>query len=162
MWVEKGAVFNNSLVAGASQLAGQLSANGNLQGRQANVILNEVVTANSSQLLGKQEIFGQRADLVLANPNGITCNGCGFINVNQATLAVARPTVEGGVLKSLTGSQTDALLQTDGTINAEGTDVLRLISPSAKLGGNVKGGQAVSILLGKNTVGCRQRSGHCQ
>jgi hemolysin len=148
----EGAVFNNSLVAGASQLAGQLSANGNLQGRQANVILNEVVTANSSQLLGKQEIFGQRADLVLANPNGITCNGCGFINVNQATLAVARPTVEGGVLKSLTGSQTDALLQTDGTINAEGTDVLRLISPSAKLGGNVKGGQAVSILLGKNTV----------
>lgn len=147
-----GAVFNNSAVAGTSQLAGQLAANAALQGRQARVILNEVVTANPSQLLGKQEVFGQRADLVLANPNGITCNGCGFINVSQATLAVAAPTVEGGVLSALRVTNPNALLQVDGTVRAEGTDVLRLIAPKATIGGSVNGGQQISLILGHNAV----------
>lgn len=149
---KEGAVLNNSLTAGASQLAGQLGANANLQGRNARVILNEVVSANSSQLLGQQEVFGQRADLVLANPNGINCNGCGFINVSQATLAVAKPNVEGGLLKSLQVSKVDASLQLDGTVNAAGTDLLRLIAPSARIGGTLKGGQQVDIVLGNNTV----------
>lgn len=148
----QGAVLNNSLAAGASQLAGQVGANANLQGRNARVILNEVVSANSSQLLGQQEVFGQRAELILANPNGISCNSCGFINVSQATLAVAKPTVEGGVLKSLQTTKVDASLQVDGTVNAANTDLLRLIAPSARLGGNVKGGQQVSMILGNNTV----------
>ncbi len=150
---KEGAVLNNALSAGTSQLAGQLGANANLQGQGARVILNEVVSANTSQLLGQQEVFGQRADLVLANPNGISCNGCGFINVSQATLAVASPTVENGAMKSLTVSKADALLQTDGTIRAEGTDVLRLIAPKAQIGGTVNGGQQVSVILGMNTVG---------
>lgn len=148
----QGAVLNNALTAGTSQLAGQVGANVNLQGRNASVILNEVVSANPSQLLGQQEVFGQRAELVLANPNGISCNGCGFINVSQATLAVATPTVEGGILKSLQTSKVDATLQVDGVVSATGTDMLRLIAPSARIGGNVKGGQQVSMVLGNNTV----------
>lgn len=148
----EGAVLNNALTNGSSQLAGQLAANANLHGQSAQVILNEVVTANPSQLLGQQEVFGQRAELVLANPNGITCNGCGFINVSHATLAVGSPQVEGGSLKALRVTKPDALLQVDGTLAAGGTDVLTLIAPSARLGGTLQGGQQVAVLLGQNTV----------
>ena len=89
-----GAVLNNSLIAGQSQLAGKLGANHNLQGQTANIILNEVITRNPSLLLGKQEIFGMAADYVLANPNGITCDGCGFINTNRSSLVVGNPVME--------------------------------------------------------------------
>ena len=86
-----GAVLNNSLSAGQSQLAGQLSANQNLNGQAASIILNEVISRNPSLLLGKQEVFGMTADYILANPNGITCTGCGFINTNRNSLVVGNP-----------------------------------------------------------------------
>ena len=37
--------------------------------------------------MGYTEIAGGNAQFVLLNPNGITCVGCGFINLNQLTLA---------------------------------------------------------------------------
>lgn len=62
-----GAVLNNATSAGHSQLAGQLSANQNLNGQAANIILNEVISRNPSLLLGKQEVFGMAADYILAD-----------------------------------------------------------------------------------------------
>lgn len=87
----QGVVLNNSMVSGQSQLAGQLNANSQLNGQAAKVILNEVISNNPSLLLGKQEVFGMAADFVLANPNGITCTGCGFINTPRASLVVGTP-----------------------------------------------------------------------
>jgi filamentous hemagglutinin family protein len=52
----------------------------------ARFILNEVVSANPSQLLGFVEVAGSPAQVVIANPAGVTCNGCGFINASRATL----------------------------------------------------------------------------
>ena len=66
----QGAVLNNALQSGQSQLAGQLASNNNLNGRAAKVILNEVISQNPSLLLGKQEVFGVVADYILANRNG--------------------------------------------------------------------------------------------
>ena len=68
-------------------------ANPNLQraGASANIILNEVTSTNRSRLEGFQEVAGDRADLILANPNGITCRGCGFINTPRATLSTGQP-----------------------------------------------------------------------
>src|SRR5690606_33375435 len=93
-----GAVLNNALQGGTSQLAGELKANGNLNGAAAKVILNEVIRHNPSLLLGKQEVFGIVADYVLANPDGITCRGCGFINVPRASLVAGKPVIENGNL----------------------------------------------------------------
>ena len=90
----RGAVCNNSMTAGQSQLAGMLEANKNLNGQAAGVILNEVVSRNPSLLLGQQEVFGMAADLILANPNGISCQGCGFINTNNAGLIVGNPLID--------------------------------------------------------------------
>ena len=39
--------------------------------------MNEVTTSNTSLLAGRAEVFGDKAGLIIANPNGITCNGCG-------------------------------------------------------------------------------------
>ena len=102
---QPGAVLNNSREAGLSQLAGQLGANPNLGGREASVILNEVIGRNPSLLHGQQEIFGMAADYVLANPNGISCQGCGFINTSRSSLVVGNPLVENGLLQGYSTGQ---------------------------------------------------------
>ncbi|WP_286718610.1 filamentous hemagglutinin N-terminal domain-containing protein, partial [Thalassolituus sp. UBA2009] len=85
-----GLVFNNSLVNGHSFLAGQLLANPALGGRSASVILNEVTGASDSDLNGLMEVFGDKANIIIANPNGITCDGCGFINTDRASMITGR------------------------------------------------------------------------
>ncbi len=94
----QGLVFNNSLAAGTSALAGDLSANTNFSGRSASLILNEVTGFNSSQLLGRMEVFGSAANLVIANPNGIYSNGLGYINTPRVTLPTGVPQITSGQL----------------------------------------------------------------
>ncbi|NHX21969.1 two-partner secretion domain-containing protein, partial [Escherichia coli] len=83
---KQGAVLNNSQVDANSQLAKKISANKKLKGNTANLIINEVVGNSRSQLLGKLEVAGQQADVLIANPNGISCDGCSFINTPSITL----------------------------------------------------------------------------
>ena len=96
---EDGAVFNNSLVTGNSRLAGQVIANPLFGGRTASIILNEVTGASESELKGLMEVFGDKANVIIANPNGITCNGCGFINTQRATLTTGTPDFSADKLK---------------------------------------------------------------
>ncbi|MGL9737968.1 hemagglutinin repeat-containing protein [Serratia sp. (in: enterobacteria)] len=132
---QPGAVLNNSREAGLSQLAGQLGANPNLGGREASVILNEVIGRNPSLLHGQQEIFGMAADYVLANPNGISCQGCGFINTSHSSLVVGNPLVENGVLQGYSTFGNRNTLSLNGTLNAGG--VLDLIAPKIDSRGEV-------------------------
>lgn len=134
---QPGAVLNNSREAGLSQLAGQLDANANLKaaGREASVILNEVIGRNPSLLHGQQEIFGMAADYVLANPNGISCQGCGFINTSHSSLVVGNPLVENGVLQGYSTFGNRNTLSLNGTLNAGG--VLDLIAPKIDSRGEV-------------------------
>ncbi|MBV8046265.1 MAG: hemagglutinin repeat-containing protein [Paludibacterium sp.] len=122
-----GAVYNNGVAAGASLLAGQMQSNQKLGGRAATVILNEVVSRNPSLLLGRMEVFGQAADLVLANPNGITCNGCGFVNTRRAALLVGTPQWQDGQLHGLASAGTQSL--TIGPGGATANQALDLIAP---------------------------------
>ncbi|WP_233420614.1 filamentous hemagglutinin N-terminal domain-containing protein [Xenorhabdus nematophila] len=133
---QMGAVFNNALEDGVSQLAGELSANSNLNGQAASVILNEVISRNPSFLLGEQEVFGIAADYVLANPNGITCNGCGFINTNQASLVVGNPLVENGILQNFStfDNQNALNIRNNGLSHNE---VLNLIAPKIESNGQI-------------------------
>ncbi|MFJ3167962.1 hemagglutinin repeat-containing protein [Serratia marcescens] len=132
---QPGAVLNNSREAGLSQLAGQLGANPNLGEREASVILNEVIGRNPSLLHGQQEIFGMAADYVLANPNGISCQGCGFINTSHSSLVVGNPLVENGVLQGYSTFGNRNTLSLNGTLNAGG--VLDLIAPKIDSRGEV-------------------------
>lgn len=92
---KKGVVFNNGRTTSATALAGQIGANPALASGTADLILNEVRSATPSQLAGYLEIGGDPADLVVANPAGITCDGCGFINAERAMLTTGRPLFDG-------------------------------------------------------------------
>ncbi|WP_264595544.1 hemagglutinin repeat-containing protein [Sphingobium sp. B12D2B] len=87
----RGLILNNSGQIVSTSLAGYIDGNGNLKtSGPAKLILNEVVSANPSHLAGYMEVAGPAAQLVLANANGITCDGCGFINTPWATLAAGK------------------------------------------------------------------------
>lgn len=86
----QGLVLNNATGATTSALVGSLGANANLNGTAARLILNEVTSNRPSMLLGLIEVAGQAARVVIANPNGITCDGCGFINTSHVQLTTGR------------------------------------------------------------------------
>lgn len=91
----KGVVLNNSQTATSSQLAGNIAGNANLTNGSASTIVNEVTSTNTSTLNGSVEIAGTRANVIIANPNGITCNGCNFINAGTGTLTTGVPVIDG-------------------------------------------------------------------
>ncbi|SQD76921.1 hemagglutinin repeat-containing protein [Moritella yayanosii] len=146
-----GAVLNNSTSAGQSVLAGQLQANGFLHGQAASIILNEVISRNPSLLLGAQEIFGMAADYVLANPNGITCDGCGFINTNSATLAVATPLLKLGAIDGYSTTNNSNSLNI-GNAGLHANQVLQLIAPTINSRGVITAQQSITAITGQNIV----------
>ena len=83
-----GTILNNSASDGTAQLGSTaVTANSNITtGSEANLILFQVTGTDVSDLDGTIEVFGTEAGLIIANPNGITCDGCGFINANRVDL----------------------------------------------------------------------------
>ncbi|MHA3016598.1 Filamentous hemagglutinin / adhesin [Cupriavidus necator] len=86
-----GVVLNNSGQNSQTQIAGWVQGNMQLGNNSASNIVLQVMQPNPSQLMGQQEIAGRRANLLLANPAGITCSGCGVINADRFTLSTGRP-----------------------------------------------------------------------
>ncbi|EOU9832439.1 TPA: contact-dependent inhibition toxin CdiA, partial [Escherichia coli] len=73
-----------------------------------------------SLLQGYTEVAGKAANVIVANPYGITCDGCGFINTPHATLTTGRPVMNAD-------GSLQALEVTEGsiTINGAGLDGTR-------------------------------------
>ena len=86
-----GVILNNSRGNAQTQLGGWVQGNPWLATGSARVILNEVNSANPSQLRGYVEVAGPRTEVIIANPAGIQVDGGGFINVNRATLTTGTP-----------------------------------------------------------------------
>jgi filamentous hemagglutinin len=95
-----GVILNNSRTSVQTQQGGWVQGNPWLATGSARVILNEVNSSNPSYLNGYVEVAGQRAEVVIANPSGISVNGGGFINTSKATLTTGTPIVNGGSLDS--------------------------------------------------------------
>jgi hemolysin len=148
----EGLVLNNSLVAGKSEMAGELQANPQLGGTAASTILNEVVGHNRSNINGPQVVFGAAADYVLANPNGITLNGASLVNAPRATFVVGSATVQDGRLTQFDTQAADELLRVDsgGASNRAGS--LALIAPSIVSSGPIAAGADIDLVLGSNVV----------
>ncbi len=89
----QGVILNNAKDAVQTKLGGWVMGNAFVAGKPASVILNEVNSPNPSQLMGAIEVAGQKAQVIIANPAGITCNGCGFINATRATLTTGEPRI---------------------------------------------------------------------
>ncbi|MGI4903671.1 MAG: filamentous hemagglutinin N-terminal domain-containing protein, partial [Janthinobacterium lividum] len=88
-----GAVLINSGVATQSRIAGWVQGNPLLGNGHAGVIVNQVRSGQPTQLLGTTEIAGHRANLIIANPAGISCAGCGFIGAPRVSLTTGLPSL---------------------------------------------------------------------
>lgn len=93
-----GVILNNARNNAQTQLGGWVQGNPWLATGTARIILNEVNSNNPSLLRGYVEVAGDRAQVIIANPSGVTCDGCGFINANRATLTTGTPIITGGNL----------------------------------------------------------------
>lgn len=154
---QQGLIFNNSHQNSKTQLGGYINGNPNLIGGHAKIILNEVVGNNRSQLNGAMEIAGSRAQLVIANPAGISCAGCGFINAGRVTLTTGVPQMNNGNLTGFTVNQGNILIDGLG-MNAAGADYTDLIARSVVLNAQLwasdkanPNGQ-LNIVTGRNQV----------
>ncbi|MEZ7179429.1 hemagglutinin repeat-containing protein [Pseudomonas mosselii] len=151
---QQGLILNNATDrTQATQLGGIILGNPNLQGAAANVILNEVNGANASQLRGYTEVAGRGAHVIVANPHGITCDGCGFINTPQATLSTGKPVIENGQLTRYQVDQGHIAIEGAG-INASNVDSFELIARSTKINAEIQA-RNLAIVAGRNDVDVR-------
>ena len=148
---EKGAVLNNARKAAQTQMAGWMQGNPNLARGEAKVILNEVNSANPSRLKGYVEVAGKKADVVIANPSGIQCDGCGVINAGRTTLTTGKVEVENGELKGYRVKGGKVTVGQKGMDNSQ-SDYTDIISEKAEIKGEVWSKKGIKVTTGKNNV----------
>lgn len=147
-----GVILNNATDRTQStQLGGIIVGNPNLHGTAANIILNEVNGGSPSQLRGYTEVAGQSAKVIIANPYGITCSGCGFINTPNVTLTTGKPILDAS--GQLQRYQVDGGAVTiDGQgLNADNVDRFEIITRSAKINAQINA-RNLSVVAGRNDV----------
>ena len=150
---EPGLILNNSnQELSRSQLGGLVQGNANLRDSgPARVILNEVTGANRSALNGVTEIHGGAADLIIANPNGLTCSGCGFWNAPRVTLSTGLPVLGAdGSLSGLRVEGGDILIGERGA-DAGSVDIFDIVSRKISVKGTVKGRGGLNLVAGRNS-----------
>ncbi|MCA1323681.1 hemagglutinin repeat-containing protein [Herbaspirillum sp. alder98] len=146
-----GAILNNATTYTQTQQAGYIAANAALVAGSARVILNEVTGASRSQLNGFIEVAGQRAEVIVANPNGISCSNCGFINTSRGTLTTGSPEFAGdGSVANLRVTRGDISIGSGG-MNASSLDQVDLIARSVQVNGELWGKQ-LNVISGANLV----------
>ena len=148
---EKGAVLNNARKAAQTQMAGWVQGNPNLARGEAKVILNEVNSANPSRLKGYVEVAGKKADVVIANPSGIQCDGCGVINAGRTTLTTGKAEVENGQLKGYHVKGGKVTVGQKGMDNSQ-SDYTDIIAEKAEIKGGVWSKKGIKVTTGKNNV----------
>lgn len=148
---KKGVILNNGTDRYKTQLVEFVNPN-ILLAQSAKVILNEVNSPNISQLNGYIEVAGPKAQVIIANPAGITCNGCGFINADRATLTTGKPLVENG---KLTGYQVERghIYVTGQGLKNTGQDYTDIIARSVKINAELWANKEINVIAGQNNVG---------
>ncbi|EGE26878.1 putative hemagglutinin protein (FhaB), partial [Moraxella catarrhalis 101P30B1] len=162
----QGIVLNNARTGASTQLVGAVAANPFLKQGEAHTIVNEVRSSKASQLAGSIEVAGQKANLVIANPSGITVTGAGFINVHEATLSTGQAinkqghihhTVNKGAIVIQTPKSANVATQT--TTNNIGlggpnknADLVNLYSKTANINAQVQAEYAITTVTGTNQI----------
>ncbi|HGN1705995.1 TPA: DUF637 domain-containing protein [Providencia rettgeri] len=148
---KQGAVLNNATANVNSQIAGQIKANANLKGNAANLIINEVTGSSRSELQGKLEVAGKGANVLIANPNGITCNGCSFVNTPAITLTTGKAILDNkGALSAVEVKKGTVVIGANG-MNAEAQTYADIISRATELNGQIKA-KNLTLMQGANRV----------
>ena len=146
----KGLILNNANRPVNTELAGYIMGNPNLVGPTANTILNEVTGTGVTSMNGALEVAGNKAHVIIANPNGISVNNGTFINANSATLTTGNPIINNG---SITGYQVQQGSITVGEkgLNASKTARTDLLAEAVQLNGKVWA-QDAQVVTGKNAI----------
>jgi len=136
-----------------TQLGGLIQNNPSLQaGREAKGIINEVTGASRSQLQGYTEVAGKAANVMVANPYGITCNGCGFINTPNVTLTTGKPQFDAsGNLQALEVTKGAITVEGQG-LDASKSDALSIIARATEVNAAIHAND-LTVTAGANRVG---------
>lgn len=145
-----GAILNNARANTPTQLGGWVQGNPWLARGTARVILNEINASDPSRLNGYIEVAGDPAQLVIANPAGISCDGCGFINADRATLTTGKPIIHGGSLEGYR-VQGGAIRIHGKGMDASATNYTDLIARSVEVNAGIWARQ-LQITTGANEV----------
>lgn len=150
---KEGLILNNATGQFTqTQLGGIIQNNPNLQpGKEASGIINEVTGANRSQLQGYTEVAGKAANVMVANPYGITCNGCGFINTPNATLTTGKPVLDAkGNLQSLDVSKGSITIEGKG-LDGSQSDAVSIIARATEINAALHA-KDLTVIAGANRV----------
>ena len=129
-----GTILNNSNKNIDTKIAGQIDANYRLN-KEASLIINKVNSAEKSSLKGNLEVAGSRADVVIANPNGISVDGLNTINSRSLTLTT-------GSINKLSPKEIELISNNsidivgDG-LNDKSSDYTNVISNAVNLNSNI-------------------------
>ncbi|HAS1236695.1 hemagglutinin repeat-containing protein [Enterobacter cloacae] len=150
---KEGLILNNATgQLNQTQLGGLIQNNPNLKaGQEAKGIINEVTGANRSHLQGYTEVAGKAANVIVANPYGITCNGCGFINTPNVTLTTGKPVLDAsGKLQSLDVTQGAVTIEGAG-LNGSQSDAVSIISRATEINAQLHA-KDLRVVAGANRV----------
>ncbi|MFJ5159786.1 hemagglutinin repeat-containing protein [Pantoea sp. NPDC088449] len=151
---KEGLILNNATgQLNQTQLGGLIQNNPNLKaGREAQAIINEVVGANRSQLQGYTEVAGKAANVMVANPYGITCNGCGFINTPNVTLTTGKPQLDAnGNLAALEVTKGSVIVEGQG-LDGSNADAVAIVARATEINAGIYA-KDLSVTAGANRVG---------
>ena len=145
---ERGLILNNNKnIVVQTEIAGLVVRNRNLDnGTEANLIITEITGKNRTGINGYVEVAGKRADIVIANRNGIHVNGGGFLNSDRVTLTTGRLNMENGDLKSIDVTEGKVSIGEKG-IDALSLSDLELIGKTVDVSGIIKGSKDTRVLI---------------
>lgn len=147
---QQGVILNNSHKNVQTQLGGMVAGNPWLGKGEARVILNEVNSRDPSRLNGYVEVAGKKAQVVIANPAGITCDGCGFINANRGTLTTGQPQMNNGQLTGYSVERGEISIDGKG-LDSSRADYTDIIARSVKVNAGVWANE-LNVTTGRNQV----------
>ena len=148
---QNGVILNNSYQVANTKLGGYIPGNPNMMRGSANVIVNEVTSHNPTEMKGFIEVAGRKASVVVANPNGITVDGGGFINTDRAVLTTGKTEYDSkGNLNSYRVEQGRISINGNG-LNAKDANSLQILTEATNVNAGVWA-NTIETRTGKNRV----------
>ena len=148
---QNGVILNNSYQMSNTKLGGYVPGNTNMMRGSASVIVNEVTSHNPTNMNGFIEVAGRKASVVIANPNGITVDGGGFINTDRAVLTTGKPEYNSsGNLNSYRVERGTVAINRNG-LNAKEANSLQILTEAASVNAGVWA-NSIEARTGKNKI----------
>lgn len=147
----RGMILNNSQNGADTKLGGHVQGNPALaRSGEASVIIEEVSSRAASHLEGMIEVAGRKADVIIANPAGITCNGCGFINAQRSIFTTGQVIMDNGRVKGFDVEKGEVSFQGEG-LQGRGQRYTDVIARSVRINADLKANQ-IRLVTGRNTI----------